>query len=130
MMASSSALPSDPASARALARAARSLRCLPFRRAFYSEVAESPISSSELCKRADWARLVFAPFGPERAEAHFIWLIRLGVLRREVDGQGLTERVRLTPLGRQLLAELPAEVDRAGLRERLLESVRRHRPRL
>lgn len=122
--------PGDPADARALARAATSLRCLPFRRAFYSELADSAISSNELCARADWARLVFAPFGPERAEAHFIWLIRLGVLRREVDGQGLTERVRLTPLGRQLLAQLPGEVGRAGLRERLRESFRRHRPRL
>jgi hypothetical protein len=122
--------PGDPADARALARAARSLRCLPFRRAFYSELADTPISSNELCSRADWPELVFAPFGAERAEAHFIWLIRLGVLRREVDGQGLTERVRLTPLGRQLLAQLPAEVGRAGLRERLLESFRRHRPRL
>jgi hypothetical protein len=122
--------PGDPADDRALARAARSLRCLPFRRAFYSELADTPISSNELCSRADWPELVFAPFGAERAEAHFIWLIRLGVLRREVDGQGLTERVRLTPLGRQLLAQLPAEVGRAGLRERLLESFRRHRPRL
>jgi len=122
--------PGDPADDRALARAARSLRCLPFRRAFYSELADTPISSNELCSRADWPELVFAPFGAERAETHFIWLIRLGVLRREVDGQGLTERVRLTPLGRQLLAQLPAEVGRAGLRERLLESFRRHRPRL
>ena len=117
---------SDPV---ALERAATSLRCLPFRRAFFEEVAQQPISSGELCQRPDWERLVFAPFGPERAEGHFNWLIRLGVLRREVDGQGLTERVRLTPLGRQVLNRWGGEVPRAGLRERIRENFRRHRPR-
>lgn len=114
---------------RALLRADRSLRCLPFRRAFYEEVASRPISSSELCRRQDWQALVFVPFGPERAEEHFSWLIRLGVLRREVDGQGLTERVRLTPMGRRLLERWPGEIPRAGLRERMHETFRRHRPR-
>lgn len=113
---------------KALERACRSLRCLPFRRAFFEEVGRAAISSSELCRRQDWPRLVFAPFGVERAEAHFHWLIRLGVLRREVDGQGLTERVRLTPLGRRALARWPGEIPRAGLRERIQENFRRHRP--
>ncbi len=113
----------------ALERACRSLRCLPFRRAFFEMVDAQPISSTELCSRQDWPGLVFAPFGVERAEAHFNWLIRLGVLRREVDGQGLTERVRLTPLGRQVLETWPAEIPRGGLRERIRENFRRHRPR-
>ena len=113
----------------ALDRAAVSLRCLPFRRAFFDELKDHPISSQELCQRQDWPQVVFAPFGVERAEAHFNWLIRLGVLRREVDGQGLTERVRLTPLGRQVLARWPGEIPRAGLRERIQENFRRHRPR-
>jgi hypothetical protein len=113
----------------ALDRAQTSLPCLPFRRAFFEEVAVEPISSVELCRRADWSKLVFAPFGVERAEAHFIWLIQLGVLRREVDGQGLTERVRLTPLGRAALALWPGEIPRAGLRQRIRENFRRHRPR-
>jgi hypothetical protein len=94
-------------------------------------VSVQPISGEELCRREDWERLVFAPFGPDRAEAHFSWLIRLGVLRREVDGQGLTERVRLTPMGREVLARWPGgrEIPRAGLRERIRENFRRHRPR-
>ena len=32
-------------------------------------------------------------------------LIQVGLLRREVDGQGLTDSFRLTPLGRQLLEQ-------------------------
>ncbi|MBU7582525.1 MAG: hypothetical protein KAF91_06380 [Nostoc sp. TH1S01] len=31
------------------------------------------------------------------------WLIQVGVLRREVDGQGITDSFRLTPLGHQLI---------------------------
>jgi hypothetical protein len=111
-------------------RAARSLTCLPFRRAFYEELSDRAISSGELVTRTDWPSLLFFPFGGERAEAHFIWLIRLGVLRREVDGQGLTERVRLTPLGRSVISRWPGEIPRAGLRERIRENVLRHRPRL
>jgi hypothetical protein len=33
------------------------------------------------------------------------WLINVGLLRREVDGQGITDSYRLTPLGHQVLAE-------------------------
>jgi len=36
-----------------------------------------------------------------RAESELLWLIQVGVLRREVDGQGLTDSFRVTPLGRQ-----------------------------
>jgi hypothetical protein len=32
-----------------------------------------------------------------------MWLISVGLLRREVDGQGITDSFRLTPLGRQLV---------------------------
>ena len=111
-------------------RAARSLTCLPFRRVFYEELSQGATSSGELAGRADWPTLLFAPVGIERAETHFIWLIRLGVLRREVDGQGLTERVRLTPLGRAVICRWPGEIPRAGLRQRIRETLLRHRPRL
>jgi hypothetical protein len=115
---------------RSLARAASALRCLPFRRAFYELVEREAISSQALCDRPDWRTFCFLPMPPHRAEDHFIWLIRLGVLRREVDGQGLTERVRLTPMGRQLLTGWPGEIPRAGLSERIHQNLRRHRPRL
>jgi len=116
---------------RSLARAALSLRCLPFRRRFYEVVGEQPLSSTELAARTEApAPFTFLPLSSDRTEDHFLWLIRLGVLRREVDGQGLTERVRLTPMGRQLLRRWPGEIPRAGRRERILEALRRHRPRL
>ena len=39
------------------------------------------------------------------AENALGWLIQVGVLRREVDGQGITDSFRLTPLGRQLVEQ-------------------------
>ena len=40
-------------------------------------------------------------------ENEFLKLIKIGVLRREVDGQGLTSKVRITPIGRQVLESRP-----------------------
>lgn len=38
-------------------------------------------------------------------ESAMMWLLQVGVVRREVDGQGLTSRFRLTSLGRQALQD-------------------------
>lgn len=43
------------------------------------------------------------PLSEQKAESDLLWLIDVGLLRREVDGQGLTDSFRLTPLGQQLL---------------------------
>ena len=40
-------------------------------------------------------------------ENEFLKLIKIGVLRREVDGQGLTSKVRITPIGRQVIENSP-----------------------
>jgi hypothetical protein len=106
------------------------MRCLPFRRAFYVEVSDRALSGGELCRRNDLQSLCQGAPTADRVEAHWIWLIQLGVLRREVDGQGLTERVRLTPMGRELLAQWPGEIPGASGLDRLLHGLRRHRPRL
>lgn len=116
--------------ARALERARRSLCCLPFRRRFYEQLRDSALSSTELAGRSDVTALLRAPASVDQLEDHFIWLIRLGVLRREVDGQGLTERVRLTPLGRQVLESWPQEIPGAGAWTQLRCWLQRHRPRM
>lgn len=115
---------------RSWARAGQAMRCLPFRRSFYARVREQALGSREFCRLPDAASLCWRRMGPERVEAHFHWLIRLGVLRREVDGQGLTERVRLTPMGRELLQQWAGEIPRAALAERIAHQLRRSRPRL
>ena len=114
----------------AIRRAIASMACLPFRKAFYEEINGSAISAEELCQRKDWEKILFVPFGPQRADEHFAWMIKLGILRREVDGQGLTSRVRLTPMGRKIISGWTAEIPRAGLRQRILEALRRQRSKL
>lgn len=114
--------------ARALRRAHQAMGCLPFRRALYVELASSALSSSAIV--AAGARFSPAPLDANIVEGHLIWLIQLGVLRREVDGQGLTERVRLTPMGRVVLSTMPAEIPAAGPLTRTRHWLLRHRPRL
>ncbi len=41
----------------------------------------------------------------QKTERDLMWLITVGILRREVDGQGITDSFRLTPLGRQIIAK-------------------------
>lgn len=87
------------------------------------------MSSRELCDRGDWDKFVFVPFGEQRADEHFEWLIKLGVLRRDVDGQGLTSKVRLTPLGLAVIEQWKGELPRARIREKIKENFKRHRLR-
>ncbi len=120
---------------RAIRRARSALRCLPFRQAFYRQLESQPLGSNDLGSSnagesnpaAQWC---FSPVGAYEAEGHLIWLIQLGVLRREVDGQGLTERVRLTPLGRQVLQPWSGEIPRANPGQRFWGWLQRHWPRL
>ena len=113
---------------RALGRARQALGCLPFRRALFDTLAATALSSGAIAAASEGYCAV--PVQEDAVEAHLIWLIRLGVLRREVDGQGLTERVRLTPMGRALLDTIPGEIPAAGPLTRLRHWLRRHSPRL
>ena len=100
-------------------RAFKSLRCLTFNSFFYQEIkvnalnAEAVIEKHSLyCDESKWL------YHLARAEADFAWLIKVGILRREVDGQGITSRVKLTPMGRQIIEECPELPDQqAGLIE-------------
>ena len=106
------------------------MRCLPFRLAFYRELDLQARSSGQIAADPDWPRLSHQPLNANRTEDLLIWLIQLGVLRREVDGQGLTERVRLTPLGRDTIAHWSEAIPPASAPARLRHWLRRHQPRL
>ena len=115
---------------RALRRAREALRCLPFRLAFYRDLDIQARSSSQIAADPAWQRLSQHRLTANHTEDLLIWLIQLGVLRREVDGQGLTERVRLTPLGRDSIAPWGDRIPSASPLTRLRHWLRRHRPRL
>jgi hypothetical protein len=65
------------------------------------------------------------------AETELLWLMQVGLLRREVDGQGLTDSFRITPLGRQLVEKWENDnigiprIARASLRDHLYNAVSR-----
>tara|TARA_Y100001968_G_C19425742_1_gene754260 strand:- start:1626 stop:1997 length:372 start_codon:yes stop_codon:yes gene_type:complete len=90
-------------------RTKRSIKCLSFNSSFYQDIqdfgmkAETVFKSREkyLTSKANWFLSVSS------IERDFQWLISIGILRREVDGQGLTSKVRLTPLGREILKHRP-----------------------
>ncbi|EAQ68004.1 winged helix-turn-helix DNA-binding domain-containing protein [Synechococcus sp. RS9909] len=117
-------------SQRALQRARQAMACLPFTWRFYQVLEEEALSSTALLERSDRTQFCQQPLTASRIEDDFIWLIQLGVLRREVDGQGLTERVRLTPMGRECLRCWTGAIPRASLPQRLHHWLRRYRPRL
>ncbi len=95
--------------ARSKTRAEKTLRALPLNLIFYKEVYSKGLDSQTVfvndtlykVKGSNWFK------SAEDVEAAFRWLIKVGVLRREVDGQGLTSKIRITPLGRQILESNP-----------------------
>ena len=113
-----------------MARARRAVRCLPFRLDFYRLLDRQALSSAQIASHPDREQLCRRSLNPNRTEDLLIWLIQLGVLRREVDGQGLTERVRLTPMGRDTIAAWTDAIPPAGPLTRLKHWLRRHQPRL
>lgn len=69
-------------SKQAIQRARQAVRCLPFRLAFYQELEQGALSSSQLAALSDWRRISRRRLSANRTEDHLIWLIQLGVLRR------------------------------------------------
>ena len=114
----------------AVRRARRAVRCLPFRLRFYQDLERGALSSTQLAAHADGALLMRRRLSAHQIEDLLIWLIQLGVLRREVDGQGLTERVRLTPLGRQVLEPWGDTIPPGGPLQKLRHGLERLWPRL
>lgn len=111
-----------------LKRATQALCSAPFRlallRAMIAESVPLPLIADRSGVNLGYTH---RPFSESRVESHLLWLIQVGLLRREVDGQGITDSFRLTPLGRQLvegwrdLSELPSP----SWRDRLVNGLRR-----
>lgn len=114
-------------------RAGRAVRCGPFSLAFYATLRDRSVALGELSgQRGVQTGFAQRPLAEMAAEGRLVWLIQVGVLRREVDGQGIADGFRLTPLG----AEVVAPWVRAGRMpppswgDRLRDFVRRWLPSL
>jgi hypothetical protein len=117
--------------AKTIARAERALRCSPFRLDLLVQMQHQSVSLSEIAAKSGVERHYTRQSLPELvAEYHLLWLIQVGLLRREVDGQGLTDSFRLTPLGRQLIEKWQHEAEiewyyAPSWRDRLLDALNR-----
>ena len=91
----------------ALKRAERSLICSPFHlNLFMAMTSQSiPLGAIAMDKGVK-QNYTNRPLSELSCENALAWLIDVGVLRREVDGQGITDSFRLTPLGYQLIGKL------------------------
>lgn len=87
-------------------RALRAMRCAPFQLSLYTTMATSSVGLKAIVGETGVQQGYTISAGTELGiENDLLWLIQVGVLRREVDGQGITDSFRLTPLGRQIVAE-------------------------
>jgi hypothetical protein len=68
-------------------------------------MAEASISASTFTERSSFTH---KNLSESAVEDELMWLFRVGLVRREVDGQGITDRFRLTPLGQCVVRELEA----------------------
>ncbi len=85
-------------------RASRALRCSPFNLSLFEHMLLQSIGMSEIAgDKGVKNNYTKRPLSELVADNALVWLIEVGLLRREVDGQGITDSFRLTPLGRQLV---------------------------
>jgi hypothetical protein len=89
---------------RTLARADRAMRCSPFRFQLFSDMVYRSVALGAIAGDAGLHhRYTTQRLTELRTDSELLWLIQVGLLRREVDGQGLTDSFRVTPLGRILV---------------------------
>lgn len=89
-----------------IARAKKALSCSPFCLALFRDMRNQSVPIQKIAGETG-IKLGYATqaYSEARTEDKLVWLINVGLLRREVDGQGLTDSFRLTPLGREIVRE-------------------------
>tara|TARA_B100000700_G_C14856133_1_gene766334 strand:- start:170 stop:541 length:372 start_codon:yes stop_codon:yes gene_type:complete len=107
-------------------RTKRSIKCLSFNSNFYKDVQEMGLMAETVFeyRKTYLANTFYYFLSSSSIERDMQWLINIGVLRREVDGQGLTSKVRLTPLGREVLKKRPdLPEQRPSILERIINFI-------
>lgn len=85
-------------------RAQRAVLCSPFYFRLLAEMRTSSVSVPTIAENSGALKgYTQKPLSEVATESGLMWLASVGVLRREVDGQGLTDSFRLTPLGRRVV---------------------------
>jgi hypothetical protein len=85
-------------------RAERSLFCSPFSVGLFTAMRQQSVPLNAIALENGVKHgYTQRPLSELSCYNTLDWLIQVGVLRREVDGQGITDSFRLTPLGHQLI---------------------------
>ncbi len=91
-------------SERVVRRAQRAVESSPFYLKLLAEMRSDSVSVPTIAEDSGMLKgYTRRPLSEVSAERELVWLADVGLLRREVDGQGLTDSFRLTPLGRQIV---------------------------
>ncbi|TVQ47818.1 MAG: hypothetical protein EA365_02875 [Gloeocapsa sp. DLM2.Bin57] len=108
------------------ARATRALICSPFRLYLFLNMIKISVPLPQIVLNLGvnnhYTRKAISEGVVER---ELMWLIKVGILRREVDGQGITDSFRLTPLGRQIIAQWTEELPNPSWGDRFLNLLSR-----
>ena len=86
-------------------RAKKGIKSCPFNLLFFQILMNNSLNAQNVFEeKSKYLNKDFLFIdSPAFIENAFLRLIKIGVLRREVDGQGLTSKVRITPIGRQVI---------------------------
>lgn len=109
-------------------RAWRAWRCSPFQKLLVQDLMQRGVSLAQISgQRGYQTGYTLRPLSEDTADRELMWLIQVGLLRREVDGQGITDSYRLAPLGYQILSQMtePETQLPPTLQERLLDGLTR-----
>ncbi|KZL49677.1 MULTISPECIES: Npun_F0494 family protein [Cyanophyceae] len=91
-------------------RAKRSLVCSPFKIVLFETMRQQSVALGAIAMENGLKHgYTKRPLSELVCDNALGWLIQVGVLRREVDGQGITDGFRLTPLGHQLVEQFQGE---------------------
>jgi hypothetical protein len=83
-----------------LQRAEVALRCAPFTVKLFADMAKQGVNLRAIAGNDGIKnQYLISSTNLITTENALLWLIQVGVLRREVDGQGITDSFRLTPMG-------------------------------
>ena len=89
-----------------IARAKKALSCSPFCLKLFQNMRNQSVPIQQIAGITGIELgYVTKAYSEAQTEDQLVWLIKVGLLRREVDGQGLTDSFRLTPLGRTIVSE-------------------------
>jgi hypothetical protein len=85
-------------------RGERALRCSSFQLRLFTTMINASVDLKDIATTRGLEKsYTLKSVTESKVENELMWLINVGILRREVDGQGITDSFRLTPLGRMII---------------------------